>query len=101
MTSSISSSAMSRPTSPRRRCGGNGGTPLEQPWRLERWPNVRTKFLLSRHDHFFPRDFMRRLARERLGLTADEIDGGHVVALGRPRELTDRLEEYAREAGIR
>ena len=76
------------------------GTPLEKPWPLERWPDVPTRVLLSRHDHFFPRDFMRRLAQERLGSTADEIDGGHVVALSRPRELAERLEGYAREAGI-
>ena len=29
-----------------------------------------------------------------LGITPDEIDGGHCVALSRPSELADRLEAY-------
>jgi pimeloyl-ACP methyl ester carboxylesterase len=73
------------------------GTPLEAPWPLERWPDVPTRFLLSRHDHFFPAEFMRRLVRERLGIIPDEIDGGHLVALSRPKELADRLEDYLQE----
>jgi len=41
---------------------------------------------------------MRGLVRERLGITADEIDGGHCPNLSRPAELAARLEEYARAA---
>jgi hypothetical protein len=37
---------------------------------------------------------MRRVARERLGIAADEIDGGHCVALSRPQELAERLHAY-------
>jgi hypothetical protein len=37
---------------------------------------------------------MRRVVQERLGITPDEIDGGHCVALSRPKELADRLEAY-------
>ena len=33
--------------------------------------------------------------RRRLHLTADEMPGGHLVALSRPQELADRLEAYA------
>jgi hypothetical protein len=40
----------------------------------------------------------RRHARERLGLEADEIDGGHYVTLSRPRELAERLDAYAAAA---
>ena len=36
----------------------------------------------------------RRHARERLGIEADEIDGGHYVTLSRPGELADRLATY-------
>jgi hypothetical protein len=43
---------------------------------------------------------MRRVARERLGIVPDEIDGGHCVALSRPQELADRLDGYrASQAG--
>jgi hypothetical protein len=41
-----------------------------------------------------------RVARERLGIIPDEIDGGHTAALSRPRELADRLETYAAELGL-
>jgi pimeloyl-ACP methyl ester carboxylesterase len=72
------------------------GTPFEKPWPLAAWPDVPTRFLLCRHDRFFPADFMRRVVRERLGITPDEMDGGHLPALSRPKELADRLEAYRR-----
>jgi len=40
---------------------------------------------------------MRRAVRERLGITPDEINGSHCVALSRPKELADRLEAYLTE----
>jgi pimeloyl-ACP methyl ester carboxylesterase len=70
------------------------GTPFEKPWPLDAWPDVPTRFLLSRDDRFFPAEFQRRVVRERLGITPDEIDGGHLPALSRPRELAQRLEAY-------
>jgi pimeloyl-ACP methyl ester carboxylesterase len=70
------------------------GTPFAKPWPLETWPDVPTRFLLCRDDRFFPADFMRRVVRERLGITPDEMDGGHLSALGRPRELVERLDAY-------
>jgi pimeloyl-ACP methyl ester carboxylesterase len=67
---------------------------MREPWPLEAWPDVPTRFLLCRDDRLFPASFLRRVAHERLGLTADEIDGGHCVALNRPKELAARLEAY-------
>jgi hypothetical protein len=46
----------------------------------------------------FTADWARRHARQRLGIEADEMDGGHYISLSRPRELADRLAAYAREA---
>jgi hypothetical protein len=43
---------------------------------------------------------MRRLVRERLGITPDEIDGGHLVALSRPRDLAERLDRYMTQAPV-
>ena len=74
-------------------------TPMGQPWPLEAWPDVPTRVLAGRDDRLFPVEFQRRVARERLGLEADEIDGGHLVALSRPRELAERLESYWRGMG--
>ena len=71
--------------------------PFEDPWPLAGWPDVPTKVLASTSDRFFPVDFQRRLARERLGLVPDELPGGHLVALSRPAELADRLVSYLRE----
>ncbi|WP_046472210.1 alpha/beta fold hydrolase [Allosalinactinospora lopnorensis] len=70
------------------------GTPFEKPWPLQAWPDVPTVFLLCRDDRFFPADFLRRVVRERLGITPDEMDGGHLPALSRPKELVERLEAY-------
>jgi pimeloyl-ACP methyl ester carboxylesterase len=76
---------------------GQSGTPMEKPWPLDRWPDVPTRVLLCRDDRFFPAPFMRRVALERLGITPGEMPGGHLPALGHPRELVERLESYRAE----
>ena len=73
-------------------------TPLDEPWPLSAWPDVPTRVLAGRDDRMFPLEFQRRIARERLGLDVDEIDGGHMVAMSNPGELADRLEAYRLEA---
>ena len=70
------------------------GTPMDKPWPLDAWPDVPTKFLLCRDDGFFPADFMRRIVRQRLGISPDEMASGHHPMLSRPNELADRLEAY-------
>lgn len=52
-------------------------SPGGRPWLLEAWPDVPTRDLPYRDDRFFLADFMRRVARERLGITPDEIDASH------------------------
>ncbi len=79
---------------------GQSNTPFEQPYALTAWPDVPTKFLLCREDHFFPAELMRRVVRERLGIVPDEMDGGHLPALAHPGELVDWLEAYRIGAGI-
>ena len=78
----------------RRRGKNQSGTPFERPWPLERWPDVPTRFLLCRDDRFFPADFQRRVVSDRLGIVPDEMDGGHLPALARPKELAERLSDY-------
>ena len=73
-------------------------TPLGEPWPLAAWPDVPTRVLAGRGDRMFPLDFQRRVARERLAIAIDEIDGGHMVALSNPTALADRLEAYRLEA---
>jgi pimeloyl-ACP methyl ester carboxylesterase len=73
------------------------GRPLQEPWPLDTWPAVPTRFVLCRDDRFFPAEFMRRVVQERLGITPDEMNGGHLPALARPKELVARLEQYRLE----
>jgi pimeloyl-ACP methyl ester carboxylesterase len=73
---------------------------MHEPLPLEAWPDVPTRVLLCRDDRLFPAPFLRRVAYERLGIIPDEIEGGHTPALSRPKELADRLEAYAAQAGI-
>jgi pimeloyl-ACP methyl ester carboxylesterase len=75
-------------------------TPGLEPWPLDAWPDVPTRYLLCRDDRFFPAEWMRGVVRERLDITPDEIDGGHCPALSRPRELAERLEVYRAELRI-
>lgn len=62
-----------------------------EPWPLTAWPDVATTFLQGVDDRFFPLEFQRRIAQQRLGIAVDEIPGGHLVALSRPDELARSL----------
>jgi pimeloyl-ACP methyl ester carboxylesterase len=68
--------------------------PFVKPYPFTGWPDVPTRFLQGREDRFFPVEFQRRLARERLGIEIDEMPGGHLLALSQPEELAQRLEAY-------
>jgi pimeloyl-ACP methyl ester carboxylesterase len=75
-------------------------TRMGEPSPLTAWPDVSTRVLLCRNDRLFPPRFLRRVARERLGITPDEIDSGHTPALSHPTELADYLEACAAELGM-
>jgi pimeloyl-ACP methyl ester carboxylesterase len=66
-------------------------TPSAAPWPLEAWPSVRTHFVLCTEDRIFPSDWLRRVVRERLDITPDEIAAGHCVALSQPEALANML----------
>jgi pimeloyl-ACP methyl ester carboxylesterase len=69
-------------------------TVFGEPCRFERWPDVPIHVLAGRDDRFFPIEFQRRVARDRLGKEVDEITGGHLVALSNAEGLTERLIAY-------
>ena len=75
-------------------------TPGRDPWPLDAWPDVPTRYLLCRQDRMFPAEWMREVVRARLGIEPDEIDSGHCPALSRPRELAERLEGYRLELSL-
>jgi pimeloyl-ACP methyl ester carboxylesterase len=62
-----------------------------EPWPLQAWPTVPTRVLIPSEDRLFTRDFQHRIARERLGLEIDEMPGGHLPMLSRPKELAEHL----------
>jgi pimeloyl-ACP methyl ester carboxylesterase len=70
---------------------------MGEPSPLRAWPAVPTRVVICRDDRLFPPAYLRRVTRERLGITPDEIDGGHTPALSHPRELAERLLAYATE----
>jgi len=66
-------------------------TPFEQPWPLDRWPDVPTRVIQGSDDRPFPLEFQRRVVRSRLGLELEVMSGGHLMALSRPEELAARI----------
>jgi pimeloyl-ACP methyl ester carboxylesterase len=67
-----------------------------EPCRFARWPDIPIRVLAGRDDRFFPIEFQRRVARERLGKEVEEISGGHLVALSNPKGLAKCLLAYER-----
>lgn len=63
-----------------------------QPWPLSSWPEVPTRFVVCTEDRMFPADFLRRVVRERLDITPEELTCGHCPALAHPRELAALLD---------
>ena len=55
------------------------------------WPPVPVRAVAGADDRFFPAAFQRALAASRLGVDADVLPGGHLIALSRPAELADYL----------
>jgi pimeloyl-ACP methyl ester carboxylesterase len=77
--------------------GPPGAGIFSSPLAIDAWPDVSARALAGRRDRFFPLEFQRRVARERLQLELDEIDSGHSPMLARPAELAARLAAYADE----
>jgi pimeloyl-ACP methyl ester carboxylesterase len=68
-----------------------------QPCQFEGWPAIPMRVIAAADDRFFPLEFQKRIARERLDAEVEVIPGGHLVALSRPEELAARLLGFARE----
>jgi pimeloyl-ACP methyl ester carboxylesterase len=51
------------------------------------WPPVPIQVVAGRDDRFFPLELQQRIARERLGIDALIVPGGHLAALSHPEEL--------------
>lgn len=69
-------------------------TPFGQPCTFAAWPDVPIHVVVGADDRLFPPAFQMRVARDRLGVEADVLPGGHLVAKSRPVELAERLIGY-------
>lgn len=58
---------------------------------FEAWPAVPLRVVAGADDRLFPVDFQRALARQRLGVEADALPGGHLIALSQPAALAGYL----------
>ena len=64
---------------------------FDSPCDFSRWPDVPIRAVAGEGDRFFPADFQRRVAAERLGLELDLLPGGHLIALAQPGPLARYL----------
>ena len=55
------------------------------------WPAVPIRVAVGADDRFFPAAFQQQVARDRLGIEADVLPGGHLIALAQPGPLTHYL----------
>ena len=69
---------------------------FSRPCRFREWPALPMRVIASADDRFFPLQFQRRIARERLGWEPEVIPGGHLVALSQPQPLVERLLDVER-----
>jgi len=69
---------------------------FQNPCLFERWPQIPIHVVASADDRFFPLEFQRRVARERLNKDLEVIPGGHLVALSHPEALVDVLLRFER-----
>jgi pimeloyl-ACP methyl ester carboxylesterase len=55
------------------------------------WPAVPIRVVAGADDRFFPVEFQQTVARDRLGVKADVLPGGHLIALSQPELLASYL----------
>ena len=58
---------------------------------FDAWPDIPIHVVAGEGDRFFPVEFQQRIARERLGIEADVLPGGHLLALSQPKALAEYL----------
>jgi pimeloyl-ACP methyl ester carboxylesterase len=62
---------------------------------LTAWPDVESRTIVCRDDRALNPDWVRTASRERLGVNAIELGGGHSPSLTRPAELAQLLNSLA------
>jgi pimeloyl-ACP methyl ester carboxylesterase len=72
---------------------------MHEPSPLAVWPDVDVISIVCREDRAINPDWVRSAARDRLGVEAIEIAGGHSPFLTRPADLARLLDGVARRSG--
>ena len=55
------------------------------------WPKDRVRVLVGADDRLFPAEFQQLVAKDRLGIDADVLPGGHLIALAHPAAVAQYL----------
>ena len=77
-----------------------GMLPLREPTPLAAWPDVPVEYILGQEDRVISPAWSRYTARQRLGVTARELPGGHSPFLAQPAALADELLSAAAAHGL-
>lgn len=64
------------------------------------WRAIKIRVLVGADDRFFPVGLQRRVARDRLGIEADVVPGGHLLPLVQPRMVADYVLQAARSGDV-
>jgi hypothetical protein len=67
------------------------GAVFGSPCDFSTWPPVPIRAVAGADDRFFPVGFQQTLALDRLGIEADVLPGGHLIALAQPARLASYL----------
>ena len=65
--------------------------PYAEPCPLDAFPEVPVRSIVCAGDRIVPVEWSRRVARERFGVEAIELEGGHMPMLARPDQLVEAI----------
>ena len=63
---------------------------------LTSWPDVESRSIVCRDDRALNPEWVRKVARDRLGVEAIELGGGHSPFMTRPNELAQVIDTLSR-----
>jgi hypothetical protein len=69
--------------------GDEADVAFGQPCDIGAWPDVATAAIVGRDDRLFPVGFQLEILRQRVGVDANVIPGGHLLALANPDGLVE------------
>ncbi len=74
---------------------GQQWKPTQENWPLAAYPEVPMRYVACSDDRIMDPAWQVRMARERLGIDAEVLEGSHSPMLARPADLADHLEGFA------